>query len=105
MVLTAGLVWSTCSLQQVLSERLGRMRARVLAALPADTPEVTREALASRLGCVVQGADRRTASQQALRDLVTACNDGLADGTLSEIEVARILAAAERACRAAEAGP
>jgi len=105
MVLAAGLVWSACSLQRVLAERLGRMRARVLAALPADTPGATREALAARLGCVIDSANRRTASRQALRDLVAACNEGLADGALTESEAARILTAAERACRAAEVGP
>lgn len=104
LVLAVGLVWGACSLRQAAARGLERLSARVLAALPADTPEARREALRVTLACAAAAA-RRRAGERALGELVRACREALADARVSEEEMGAILAAAERACVPADGGP
>lgn len=105
VTLTVGLVWSTCSLRHMVSTGLDRLSGRVLAALPADTAQATRDALRAKLGCAVEAAAQRRVGERVLGELARACREALADSRVSDEEMAAILAAAERACPPAEGGP
>ena len=99
LVLLAALAGGAFSTRRMVAWGVARLADRVVAALPAGTPDVVRNDLRRRLDCVVRAAREHRVSERRLGEFARACTDALADQSVSADEEERIATIADAICR------
>ncbi len=98
VVLLAVLLWTLMSPTKLLVGGVAALGRRVEKALPASSPAESREKLSSMFRCLTAAAADRRLDRDGVAPVGAVCRTALQDGTVSEVELAAILEAAEAAC-------
>ncbi len=97
--LVVALAGGAFSTRRMLVWGVARLADRVVASLPAGTPDIVRESLRRRLDCVVRAAREHRVSEQRLGEFARACTEALADRSVGSEEAQRIATIADGICR------